>query len=431
MSDPASVVVVGGGPAGVGAAVALAEAGCIVTLVEQRDRLGGAIHRQPAHGGKPAVRQPLHIFRDWSALMSRLEAVSRRIELKLSTVFLGVDGRGSFLFDDRGEGRTIALRPQACVVATGAVEKVVPFKGWEQPGVITAGAAQLLMKETGDFPEGPILVAGSGPLLLAVAAQLARAGRAPLGVLERASRPAIRDLAGLTIGPRQVLEGMGYIATLLTRRIPVAFDASIISAYRIGDLLRVTFRHGPVERQHDVRHVLIHDGIEPNRVLLPPAGCGGTITVMAGDGREIVGGHAASLDGEDAAAKVLDALGIGGQSRSRRAVARARAFQRSLERVYRTGSNPLLSSDTIICPCEGGCASDLDDLGPELSGREIRLLSRFGMGACQGRFCGPILRSMERALPDQAPRWPIRPVSVSSLANFDVQAPHRTGETNP
>src|SRR6478609_10923332 len=174
------VLVVGGGPAGVAAAVTLAEAGLRVLLIEQRDRLGGAIHRQPAPGAPRIWRGPARRQRNWTELTSRLERAAARIELRTCSVFLGVDGAGRFLFEDRRVGQVFARRVRAAIVAVGAVERIHPFEGWELPGVMTAGGAQVLLKETGRPPEGPILVAGSGPLLPALAAQLAKAGNPPI-----------------------------------------------------------------------------------------------------------------------------------------------------------------------------------------------------------------------------------------------------------
>jgi len=114
------VLVVGGGPAGVAAAVALAEAGLRLLLIEQRDRLGGAIHRQPAVGAPQIWRGPARHRRNWAELASRLEHVAERIELRTSTVFLGIDGAGRFLFDDRMAGRVFARPVRAAIVAVGA-----------------------------------------------------------------------------------------------------------------------------------------------------------------------------------------------------------------------------------------------------------------------------------------------------------------------
>ena len=181
----APILVIGGGPAGASAAATLAESGLPVLLIEQRDQLGGAIHRQPAAGSENPIWRPARHRRSWAALMARLRASAGRIEMKTETIFLGVDGEGRFLFDDRRADRVFAHRPRAAIIAVGAVETIRPFPGWELPGVMTVGGAQVLLKETGRPPEGPILVAGSGPLLPALAAQLARAGNPPVAVLER------------------------------------------------------------------------------------------------------------------------------------------------------------------------------------------------------------------------------------------------------
>ncbi len=201
------ILVVGGGPAGASAAATLVEAGLRVLLIEQRDRLGGAIHRQTASGAESPVWRPARHRRNWAALTARLGAAAERIDIRTQTVFLGVDGEGRFLFEDRRSERVLARRPRAAIIAVGAIETIRPFPGWELPAVMTVGGAQVLLKETGRPPAGPVLIAGSGPLLPALAAQLARAGNPPVAVLERegfshgASLFALQDAAENLVRP--------------------------------------------------------------------------------------------------------------------------------------------------------------------------------------------------------------------------------------
>ena len=78
------------------------------------------------------------------------------------------------------------LTARRILLATGALERPVPIPGWTLPGVMTAGAAQILLKSAGLVPEGRVVLAGQGPLLYLVAAQLARAGAAPAALFETA-----------------------------------------------------------------------------------------------------------------------------------------------------------------------------------------------------------------------------------------------------
>ena len=141
MIDP-DVLVIGGGPAGLGAATELADWGQRVVLVEQRDRLGGAIHRAYAGPGVNPLPGVGRHRRHWARLAQRLVQAGDRIETRYQSVFLGVDGGGRFLLDDRVAGRVMALRPKAVVLAVGAMEVVMPRPGWELAGVTTAGGCK-------------------------------------------------------------------------------------------------------------------------------------------------------------------------------------------------------------------------------------------------------------------------------------------------
>lgn len=421
----APILVVGGGPAGATAAATLAEAGLPVLLIEQRDQLGGAIHRQPTRDGSAHVWRPARHRRNWSALMARLERGADRIETRTQTVFLGVDGEGRFLFDDRRADRVFARRPSAAIIAVGAVETIHPFPGWELPGVMTAGGAQVLLKETGRPPEGPILVAGSGPLLPALAAQLAKAGNPPIAVLERGLPwRAPRDLVRLGLAWQPMSEAAAYAAALLVHRIPYRSGANVTSVEPDGAGLRIGVRAGDREERLHASHLLIHDGIEPNRVGVPLEAPDAVVPILhAGDGREALGADAAILDGQRAALRLLARLGFGDIDLTalERDLARARSFQAALARALggvRTAPPP----ETLICRCEGRSYADLAALADDASPREIRLMGRFGLGACQGRFCGPMIAALTgRPLPATVPpRWPLRPVSLAALARLTI-----------
>lgn len=419
----APILVVGGGPAGASAAVTIAEAGLPVLLIEQRDQLGGAIHRQPAVGHECHVRRPARHRRTWAGLTARLQAAADRIETRTQTVFLGVDGEGRFLFDDRRSGRVFARRPSGAIIAVGAVETIRPFPGWDLPGVMTAGGAQVLLKETGRPPEGPILVAGSGPLLLALAAQLAKAGNPPVAVLER-GRPwrAPEALARLALSWAPMAEAATYAVAFAVNRVPYRCGGVIARAEPDGPGLKVGIRVGETQQILSVRHLLIHDGIEPNRTGIPlPAPDAAVPILLAGDGREALGADAALLDGRRAAMQVLARLGRAGTgvSQDERSLQRARGFQAALARALH-GEPIAPPPETVICRCEGRSYADLAALADDASPREIRLMGRFGLGACQGRFCGPMIAALRgRPLPATTPpRWPLRPVSVAALARL-------------
>lgn len=408
-------LVIGGGAAGVSAAITLAESGQNVLLIEQRDKLGGAVHRQPGPRGAHVLTSA-GLSRQWRSLTTRFEAQQDRIKTSLSSVFIGIDGDGRFLFDRTSEKRTYACRPSVVVAALGASERVRPFKGWNLPGVMTAGAAQVLLKEMGTFPEGRILVAGSGPLLIALAAQLSRCGRAPLAVLESSRlQPSMSAICGLLRGAPQLREAVGYGLTLLRNRVRIRTGTQVRAARERTGGLNVDVQHGSSRTTIEVEYLLMHDGVFPMHVpsltdteLKVPV-------ILAGDGREILGAHAAALDGERAGREALAFLGQSLQPSQFGGLEKARQFQRALSLLF-SSEPPPISGEAVICFCEQKRLSDLHEFGADASAREVRLVGRFGMGPCQGRFCQRTLQSFDRDFQISTSRWPIRPVSVGSLA---------------
>jgi thioredoxin reductase len=430
MFEP-DILVIGGGPAGVAAATDLAAMGFTVLLAEQRDRLGGAIHRAFVGEGPSPLAVARHHRRNWQHLQHKVMQAGSRIAMQFETVFLGVDGDARFLLDDRRAGRVISLQPQAVVLALGALERVLPRPGWELPGVTTAGGMQVQLKETGEAPTGPILVAGTGPLPLALAAQLVAAGNPPVAVLERGQpfRAAFVHAGAALDGLRSwsnMAEGLGYGARLLRAGVPYRTGCTVTAIEAVAEGLRVTSRHnnGTISH-HQVRHLALHDGLASNSTGLPMQSIAGVFVVRAGDCREVLGAEGAASDGRRAAQLVAKQLGRPSREAAFDAqLSAARRTQNALSTLFDAPAL-LPTPDTVICRCEGLRRTDFEGLKGVQSAREIRLVGRFGMGACQGRFCARAVKDMaaETAvnfepgdLGGTTPRWPLRPVSVASLA---------------
>ncbi|MFE0017314.1 FAD-dependent oxidoreductase [Mesorhizobium sp. NPDC059054] len=424
-----SVLIVGGGPAGISAAAALAERGHSVTLVEQRDRLGGAIYRQAAAPGISLLsRRHEH---NWAGLTRRLEAVAASVRICFRTVFIGIDDTGQVLLDDRATGHVRLVRPRALLFAVGAMEHIEPFEGWDLPGVVSAGGAQMILKETGRFMDGRALVAGSGPLSFAVAAQLAAANRPPLALLEQGT-PWRSPWAGLQLlaNPAAAFETLSYARLLVLSGVRYRTGVRVLKATARGNRLAVEVRGGQAKiRDYEVDTLVIGNGLRPNDVGLPRGSdLDGFPIAKAGDCREVLGADAAIADGAFAAER-LDAVLKGERTASKepRAVVRARKLQALLGTL--TGSEPASIEDrTILCRCDGSRKADLDALGTGRSAFETRLVGRFCMGSCQGRFCRANVARLAGFDPVSLegrgrgyPRWPIRPVSVAALCAAEIE----------
>jgi NADPH-dependent 2,4-dienoyl-CoA reductase/sulfur reductase-like enzyme len=438
MPDPSvphecDVLVVGGGPAGIAAAIELSAAGFAAALVEQGVALGGAIHRQPADASKGhPVALP-----QWQRLAKAVAA--SKFPVRTRCVFLGVDSNGLCLVEDRRGGAVSAVRASAVVLAVGAVEKVLPRPGTELPGVTTTGGLQVMLKETGRAPPGRILIAGNGPLNIALAAQLAGHGNPPLAVLETGT-PLRRPVAAsiLVRHPRLWVEALGYLRMMRAAGVAVRQGTALAAIEKRGkELVAVTVGRDGATASMTVDHVALHDGIRPNSFGLPvteDATDRRPFIVHAGDCREALGARSAEADGRRAACVVIARLrGVAPDvARLDAVVARERSAQRAIARLFaptnRANEPAVWPADAMLCRCEQRSVGDLRALlaGNDIpSPREVKLNGRFCMGSCQGRFCADaVAELMALARPD-APRplvtgftglrWPVRPASIASL----------------
>lgn len=414
MMSERPVLVIGAGLAGLAAAVELARAGLQVLVADQAQAPGGAVHRQPLPGVRSVASRAQR--RRWDGLMTAVHAQGARITLAMGTAFGGVDHTGAVLLT--GAGARL-FRPRALVLATGARERVQPRPGWTLPGVETAGSLQTRLKMLAQPPEGRVLLAGSGPLLLALGAELTRLGRPPIAIVE-AGRPLARPLAALGLPLSYLTEGAGYLARLRLAGVPV-LQATHLAAIRaeagalLADLDTPTGR-----RSLSADRIALHDGIAPNDIGLPD--CPALPMVRAGDCREALGARAALADGQAQGAALAAQL-LGQQMPAPAPeVIRQRAAQALVAQLHaHDGAARLaaLPGDTILCRCEGRSLNDLRALGPGPTDRQLRLDGRFSMGACQGRFCAEWVARL--AAPDTekprlgAARWPARPISIADL----------------
>jgi thioredoxin reductase len=319
------------------------------------------------------------------------------------------------------------------VLATGAAELVLPFPGWDLPGVTTAGAAQALLKSQGVTVGRRVLVSGSGPLLLPVAAGLAEAGVRVAAVLEAtAARGGARHAARFAAYPGKLREAAGYAATLARHRVPVRTGHAVVACRGAGQVERATiarldrdWRPVPGSRRDEaVDAVHVSFGFSPALDLARLLGCADaqhparptaavrcdadlatsvTGVFAAGEVTGIGGAQAAELEGYLAGASAARYLGrlhpAAYTARTRALRARlgpARRFAALLDDAYplRPGWLDWPEPGTIACRCE---ETRWAEIGRAVAAgaadvRAVKGLTRCGMGYCQGRICGPIVQ---------------------------------------
>lgn len=405
------ILIVGAGPAGLSAAVSLAEAGQDTVVVDHMPTIGGAVYAQNRTGGEWPQS---HGF-ERRALFEAVEAQKPRIDIRCATAFVGLDYQGNALL---AGSCGLLFQPRAVIMATGARELVRPRPGWTLPGVTTVGALQVALKNTGRAPKGLIAIAGTGPLLYALGAQLARAGNAPVAVFETA-RPFHHPRAALRLPLPVLREAAGYMATLIRARVPIVTSARVQSIFQDADGLRLETTQRGRFATLMVDHLGLHDGLARNDYGLPDHPI--VPVTAAGDCRDVLGRFAAVKDGARAAAEVLARLGLDVTARPVPSLTPEKAALERLETLFACDDDidlNTLPDDTILCRCENRTLGDFNALRQtERTARMLRLNGRFGMGACQGRFCLDWVANLagDAAERVRGRRWPVRPISVQDI----------------
>src|SRR5690242_8953080 len=305
---------------------------------------------------------------------------------------------------------TREIAAEQLVLATGAHDRPLPFPGWDLTGVMTPGGAQALLKGQGVLPGRRIVVAGTGPFLLAVAAHLAAAGAEVAGVFEAAGPAALLRYATVP-DPIRGAEAARYLAVLARHRVPYRPGHAVTAAHGDRAVEAVTVTRLADGRTREIRcdTVAVAYGFTPRLELATALGCatrldGDTlvVTVDAAQRTTVPGVYAAGeITGVGGAALALvegelaahAAIGSDPPPRLLRRRARLRRFAGVMNTVHTPPPTwpDRLRPDTLICRCEAvpysRLAAAVTDLGATTA-RTVKLLARPGMGLCQGRICG-------------------------------------------
>jgi thioredoxin reductase len=455
------VVVVGAGPSGMAAAAQASAGGLSVALVDQQARIGGAYWR---HRPQDAASEESDAHHDW-ATFRRISARLDGVDLLMQHAVWSLERTaGEFVVRAaRGEVERAAVRLHAAsvVVATGAHERVTPFRGWTLPGVMTAGGGQSLLKGAGVAPGRRVVVGGSGPLLLVVADGLLRAGVDVVAVVE-SGHPTTYGLrpsswSGLA---SRTGEATAYVRNLARHRVPFHAGYRIVEVRGAGHMESVVAetRRGR-RRELDADTLMVSHGFTPQLELLLQAGATtsldtdgslivdvdvaqrtniqgllatGEVTGVGGASMAILEGYVAgrSLTGADVAPELYERLDV------------HRRFARAMHAVHREDPATLASlpDDELVCRCEevsaGAVRAACRDLGVD-DARGAKLMTRAGMGLCQGRMCGRAVADLvavasgRPAAPESAPRWasrlPVVPVTLEQLARESLAEESRDG----
>ena len=442
MSLHAELAIVGGGPAGIAAAVTADQAGVDVVLVDAGSRPGGQYFKQ-----EPAFRRA----QGAAQLLIGRQALSKRRKAQTAALQALASSRARVLSDtlvwgafpaEGGAGWELALYgPEAprrlvartLILATGAYDRPIPFPGWTLPGVMTAGGIQAFLKGQGVLPGRRFLLSGTGPLQIAVAAGLIEAGAEVVAVLEgaRLGWRAARHAAALWGQWDRLAEAWDYGRTLRAARVPMRLGWAVVAAHGKDQveeavICRVDDAWRPIRGSAQtvaVDAIGIGFGLMPSTELARLLGCahdfepgrGGYVprrdalmqtsmpgVYAVGDGAGIGGAAMAQVEGRIAALAAAQRLGKLSERAAQAAIlreqaglARERRFAALLGALFTPGPGlySLADDDTLICRCEEVTLGEIRGAIREgaADASAVKGLTRAGMGNCQGRICGELV----------------------------------------
>ena len=454
------VLVVGAGPAGMSAASAAAESGLEVLLVDEQELPGGQIYR--------SVTGP-------NAQKNFLQKEDRAEGLRIVDRFLksgaAYEDRTTVWFPEAGrvvvtkDGVSRELKTQVLIVATGAMERPVPFKGWTLPGVMGAGACDILYKSAGVLPRGPVVIAGNGPLIPLVGTHLVELGVEVAGVIDMSPMSnKVTSLVGMPRALRDIpflMKGVHMMKDLIASGVPYYIGGKNLSAHGTDELEEVRFTANGKKKSLKAATLLFHGGVIPRthmtramnlehkwdkvqrywHVDVDPYGRTSQENVyVAGDGAFVHGAQASALKGElagiDAARKLRVLTEDEANARMRPVMAelgKALAPRNFVDRYFAPHPDLYkMDDDVLVCRCENVTAGKIRQAVSEgcTNVNDVKVRTRCGMGPCQGRMCGPALSEIaaaaqNRSVPEVGAlriRPPVRPVLFEELCNFESNA---------
>jgi NADPH-dependent 2,4-dienoyl-CoA reductase/sulfur reductase-like enzyme len=428
------VVIVGAGPAGLAAACAAGESGVTVALVDETPWLGGQIWR----GLKTRTANPQ--ARKWLERLRHTKAIA----LDRTTVIASAEP--GVLLAERDQ-KPLQIHFKKLILATGARELFLPFPGWTLPGVMGPGGLQSLAKNGWPVNGKRVVIAGSGPLLLAVAVGLKRLGATIAGITEQASQQSIAKFAlFLSRHPAKIWQGIQL--KLQLTGIPFRYGVWPIRAEGAQQITHVTLTDGRITWTEPCDLLACGFGLVPNielplalgcelatsekvaPVALRPA-CSGFVWVDANQATSVpniyCAGEPTGIGGADCALVEGQIAGYSATNNHSKSVslfaerASWHRFRSALATAFtlRHELKSIATDETLLCRCEDVTLGRVRQFN---SWRDAKLQTRCGMGACQGRICGAASKvilgwGMESVRP------PVLPALVGSLVSQPLPNP--------
>lgn len=446
------LIIIGAGPAGANAALSAAGAGLDVVLVDEAAHPGGQVWRAPAAGTHPPPDPDLTRGNHLRAQVAQA-GVALRAQTVVWSVAATQDGFEVAIASPQGPE---LIGTRRLLVATGAQERVVPFAGWTLPGVFGLAAATVLLKSENFLPGRRILVAGQGPLLVAVAAKALKLGKAPVAVVDfNGLGRWVQALRGFVGHLPSLRQGLTWQAKLALAGVPVlrkhaisraeANDAGALGAVHVAPV------GGGPPRMFEVDTAFVGNSLVPGDEILRLLGarrrpdpltgwrieaddegrCKIPGLYVAGDAGRIRGALPAAAHGTRTGLAIARDAGCARSAAPAKTPRRMDRFADASCSLMQVDDARIagLADDVVLCRCEdvtvGAVRGAIADGAQDAN--QLKHFTRLGMGPCQGRMCGANAAALLRTSPGTkpggdvlTPRSPLHPVAVAQLAGqFD------------
>jgi D-hydroxyproline dehydrogenase subunit alpha len=404
------IVIIGAGPAGMAAALAAAPSGASIAIIDDNPAPGGQIWRDG-----PSAQVPVAARR----MREQLVACAN-VRIHSGARVISAPDPHTLLLEDAERGWTIQWKK--LILCTGARELLLPFPGWTLPGVTGAGGLQALIKSGLPVAGERIVVAGSGPLLLAAAASAHRAGAKVVRIAEQAGLAAVLGFAARLAGsPGKALQALALMHPQYRT------SSHVIAVQGQGRVESVQLQQGGRRVEIACDRVACGFGLVPNPELGQLLGCSLTLTGLAVDDWQATSqphiyaaGECTGVGGSERAlvqGRIAGLAAVGNQAVAQDLWPERRrweAFAKRLARSFALDSQlkKLVQADTLVCRCEDVPYAALQAC---TGWTDAKLHTRCGMGACQGRVCGAATQFLWGWQPP-VPRNPLVPARIGTLA---------------
>ncbi len=454
------LVVLGAGPAGVAAANVASKEGAEVVIIDENSSAGGQIYRAPPNEFQPQNSFKSDEFREGEKQRNILENSNLTALFKHRVWSVSSD----LVVSTVGPNGLSSWHARSLIIANGALERIIPFPGWTIPGVIGLAASTILLKSQYVLPGQSTVVAGCGPLLIAVANGIIKSGGKVSAIIDLNSKSDwIKAFPRLFSRPDQLFKGMSWFANIMKAGIKLYGGHAVTNTKQVDNVLRISIApinsagsildsknqkivegdclaigHGlfpstEITRLLKAKH--IYDPLKGGWVPLIDDDFRSSIpgVYIAGDATGISGAFSAVQKGRIAGMAAVRDLNVMSSQKYKAKIKseliilkKNENFGKAAVRLmkFRPELIQTITSETIVCRCEDVFRSEIDE-AIESGARDLNQLkawTRCGMGPCQGRTCSEAIEAIlaskvgSRELAGQwTGRTPLRPVPIEQI----------------